>query len=148
MKSCFVSFRPGKHIIRVANNQVVVAEGKGNVVLQVLFTTGKSLTLTLNDVFYCPQFTVTNIFSTNFLARSRRITLFICLHKNTSQLVGTITILNCMRNTNFCGCQLQRHVRRLLFRVLTQCLVYGAFLLRVKYVFRTKLFLSVFLGQN
>ncbi len=53
--------------MRVANNQVVVAEGEGTVDLQVLSTTGKSLTITLTDVYFCPQFT-SNIFSTNFFA--------------------------------------------------------------------------------
>ena len=49
-KSLFTNFRPGKHVVRVANNQVVTALGKGDVVLEVNDTSGKTITMTMTDV--------------------------------------------------------------------------------------------------
>ena len=68
-KALFSTFRPGKHVVRVANNQTVTAFGKGDVVLEVITTAGKTMKITLTDVYFCPSF-ATNILSTHqFLSK-------------------------------------------------------------------------------
>jgi len=64
-KSLFTQFRPGKHVVRVANNQTVTAKGKGDVELTTLSTDGKPVTMKLTNAYFVPQFT-THIFSTNY----------------------------------------------------------------------------------
>ena len=69
-KSLFTSFRPGKHIVRIADNKIVSAVGKGTVLVNVESTVGKSVSLQLTEVYLVPSFQH-NIFSVeHFLAAS------------------------------------------------------------------------------
>ena len=68
-RSLFSTFRPGKHIVHVANNKTIAATGKGEVVVQVQDKDGIAMQLTLNDVYFVPSLT-NNIFSTNRFLRS------------------------------------------------------------------------------
>ena len=63
-KALFSAFRPGKHVVRVADNKVISSLGKGEVTVQVVSVDGQRLSLTLRDVFFVPSL-ATNIFSTN-----------------------------------------------------------------------------------
>ena len=63
-KSLLTSFRPGKHIIRVANGKTIAAIGKGDVILYVTAQGGQVLTLAMHEVFLVPSL-ANNIFSTN-----------------------------------------------------------------------------------
>ncbi len=63
-KSLFSNFRPGKHVVRVADSKAISAVGKGDVSLQTTTDDGRRLILTLRDVFFVPALT-NNIFSTN-----------------------------------------------------------------------------------
>lgn len=63
-KGLFTEFRPGKHVVKVANNKVITGTGKGVVRVQVLAEGGQPTEVTLNDVFFVPSLN-NNIFSTN-----------------------------------------------------------------------------------
>jgi hypothetical protein len=65
-RSLFSSFRPGKHIVRVANDKTISSTGKGDVRLTVKSSSGSNLLVTLRDVFFVPSL-ANNIFSTNRL---------------------------------------------------------------------------------
>lgn len=63
-RSLFSTFRPGKHVVRVAGNKTIAAIGKGDVTVAVQSSAGTPLQLTLHEVFLVPSLT-NNIFSTN-----------------------------------------------------------------------------------
>jgi hypothetical protein len=76
-KSLFTEFRPGKHVVRVANGKTIAATGKGEVILSANTSDGEPIQFTLKDVFYVPTLT-NNIFSTNrFIAAgsNRKVSL-------------------------------------------------------------------------
>jgi hypothetical protein len=67
-KSLFSTFRPGKHTVRIADNKVVPAIGKGTVNVRVSDSNGKTVIMELTEVYLVPKFN-NNIFSVeHFLA--------------------------------------------------------------------------------
>ena len=69
-KSLFTMFKPGKHIVRIADNKVVPAIGKGTVSVNAESSQGKIVSINMTDVYLVPSFQH-NIFSIeHFLAAS------------------------------------------------------------------------------
>lgn len=62
-RALFSEYKPGKHVVRVADGKSIAAVGKGIVKLDTLTTDNKTLTITMNEVYHVPSFT-NNIFST------------------------------------------------------------------------------------
>ena len=76
----FTFFRPGKHIVRIADNKVVPAIGNGTVLINVESSGGKMVALQMTDVYLVPSFQH-NIFPVeHFLAASdsNSVSLFSC----------------------------------------------------------------------
>ena len=68
-RKMFSVFKPGKHVVRVADGNVITAQGKGDVIVDTVDTTGGTVQLVLHDVFWIPKIN-NNIFSTNKFAKA------------------------------------------------------------------------------
>ena len=78
-KGLFSKFRPGKHVVKVADGKTIVATGKGQEVVLNVSTSveGEVVQMTLHDTFFVPGLT-NNIFSTNKFVgagKDRNVTL-------------------------------------------------------------------------
>ncbi len=73
-QSLFTEFRPGKHVVRVANGKSITGTGMGNVTVLVPAKDGQLVQVTMRDVFLVPSL-ANNIFSTNRFKSEHHVTL-------------------------------------------------------------------------